>query len=101
MLAAAFSRQDRLRFAANASIDPDYQNIRNGDERRVIRLPRWFALMLLGVLGTHALAAAAPAARAAPVEDIAFYQDYHESYPLPTTAENDVRALALDSQGRV
>ncbi len=28
-------------------------------------------------------------------------QDYHEAYPLSTAAENDVRAISLDSQQRV
>jgi hypothetical protein len=37
----------------------------------------------------------------APLPDTPFFQDYHETYPLATPAENDVRALAFDTDGRL
>ena len=36
-----------------------------------------------------------------PIPDTPFYQEYHDAYPLATAEENDVRAVALDAQGRV
>ena len=36
-----------------------------------------------------------------PVADTPFEQDVHESYPLPTSAENDVRSIAVEPSGRV
>ncbi|HLV81009.1 MAG TPA: two-component regulator propeller domain-containing protein, partial [Chthonomonadaceae bacterium] len=43
----------------------------------------------------------ARAQNAAPIPDTPFYQDVHEAYPLTTPAENDVRALSLDREGRL
>lgn len=48
-----------------------------------------------------ALCVLAGGAFAAPVPDTPFWQDYHESYPLGTPGENDVRAIAVDRAGRV
>ncbi len=36
-----------------------------------------------------------------PIPDIPFEQDVHESYPLSTSAENDVRSIAVEPSGRV
>ncbi len=36
-----------------------------------------------------------------PIPDTPFYQDVHEAHPLGTVAENDVRSIALDAEGRV
>jgi len=35
------------------------------------------------------------------VEDVPFVQEFHEAYPLPTPAENDVQGVAVDKSGRV
>ena len=35
------------------------------------------------------------------VSDTPFWQDYHESFPLGSPPENDVRALAFDGRGRL
>ncbi len=37
----------------------------------------------------------------APIPDTPFIQEYHEAYPLPVAAANDVRAIAVDSDGGV
>ncbi len=37
----------------------------------------------------------------APIPDTPFFQEYHEAYPLSNAGENDVRAIALDTQERV
>ena len=36
-----------------------------------------------------------------PIPDAPFEQDVHESYPLATPAENDVRSIAVEPSGRV
>ncbi len=36
-----------------------------------------------------------------PIEDTPYLQDYHEGYPLSTSAENDVRAITIDTTGKV
>lgn len=41
------------------------------------------------------------AQKASPLPDTPFYQDVHESYPLATPAENDLRALVLDADSRL
>ncbi len=52
---------------------------------------------------TALLYAYAPASSSAesPFADTPFWQDYHESYPLQTPQENDVRAISVDMTGRV
>jgi hypothetical protein len=39
--------------------------------------------------------------RPVPIPDTPFYQDYHEAYPLDTTAANDVLSVTVDKAGRV
>jgi len=57
---------------------------------------RWLPLFLLILL-----CSLVHAQGVAPIPDTPFFQDVHEAYPLSTPAENDVRALALDDQGRL
>jgi Two component regulator propeller len=57
------------------------------------RLP--YYLLLLSITGT------APGQPTLPVSDTPFEQDVHESHPLATPAENDVRSIAVEPSGRV
>lgn len=54
----------------------------------------WALFALAGLL-------VAASAGAGPIPDTPFWQDYHEGFPLATPGENDVRAIAVDRDGRV
>lgn len=59
------------------------------------RLPLLLGMLLLTVTSLGS------AQETSPIADAPFLQEYHEAYPFSSPGANDVRALALDSAGRL
>ena len=79
------------------------QNIELTEQKEIIpgREPHQTRLARLLYLVLLLLPAMLPGQEVSPIPDVPFDQDVHESHPLATTAENDVRSITLDHSGRV